>query len=143
MNFVALPQLLVDFSLLRTSIHVVKGISIDHHVGPSGRDSKSDFLINSSLLDQNAGDKGGVPHWQWEAVGDDNLTYFMLNTDFEIFFDLDLDANGKAACAIDVTCADKGTCGKHGACPKASTYELGKNYIDVSNVVTDIIIMGL
>ena len=105
--------------------------------------SKSDFLINSSLLDQNAGDKGGVSHWQWEAVGADNLTYFMLNTDFEIFFDLDLDANGKAACAIDVTCADKGTCGKHGACPKASTYELGKNYIDVSNVVTDIIIMGL
>jgi hypothetical protein len=49
---------------------------------------------------QNAGNKDEIPHWQWEAIGDDNETYFMLNTDFEIFFDLDLDGNGKAVCRL-------------------------------------------
>ena len=82
---------------------------------------------------KDAGVKDDVSHWQWEAVDpEDNETYFMLNTDFEIFFDLDLDANGKSVCQLDNTCVEKGTCGKHSVCPQAATYELGKQYIEVS-----------
>ena len=76
-----------------------------------------------------------MPHWQWEAFDAAiNDTVFMLNTDFEIFFDLDLDANGKAVCKLDPTCVDKKTCGKHNICPQAETYDLGKKYIDVSYI---------
>jgi hypothetical protein len=57
----------------------------------------------------------------------------MLNTDFEIFFDLDLDSNGKSVCTLDQTCPEKGTCGKRGVCPQAETFDLGKKYIDVSS----------
>ena len=62
----------------------------------------------------------------------------MLNTDFEIFFDLDLDANGKSVCKLDNTCPEKETCGKHGVCPQAATYDLGKQYIEVSSNHTKI-----
>lgn len=74
-----------------------------------------------------------MAHWQWEAFDADlNDTVFMLNTDFEIFFDLDLDANGKSVCKIDQTCVEKKTCGKRNICPQAATYDIGKKYIDVS-----------
>ena len=79
---------------------------------------------------QNAGNKNDFPHWQWEAK-DDNETYFMLNTDFELAFELDLDGNGKSNCDIDVTCVEKGTCGRNGICAKAETYDLTKSYIEV------------
>ena len=63
----------------------------------------------------------------------DGETYFMLNTDFELFFDLDLDANGKATCILDPTCIAAGTCGKHNICPQAQTFDIGNNFIQVSD----------
>ena len=83
--------------------------------------------------DAAAGLEGQLPHWQWEAFdAEDNETYFMLNTDFEIFFDLDLDANGKAVCTLDNTCAETMTCGKHNICNMAKTFDQGKKYVEVS-----------
>jgi hypothetical protein len=73
-----------------------------------------------------------VPHWQWEAVDAENRTHMRFNIDFDLLFDLDLDANGKAVCTLDTGCEAKGTCGKHGNCPKSPTYDLAKRYIDVS-----------
>ena len=81
---------------------------------------------------QNAGNKGNFPHWQWEAVGPNNETFFMLNTDFELIFDLSLDSQGKSSCRIDVSCIKKNTCGKKGSCAKAKTYGLTKQYVEVS-----------
>ena len=72
----------------------------------------------------------GVPHWQWEAV-QDNKTYMRFNIDFDLLFDLDLDADGKAVCALDTTCFEQGTCGKHGICPEAPTYDIAKKYSEV------------
>jgi hypothetical protein len=57
----------------------------------------------------------------------------MFNTDFEIFFDLDLDQNGKAVCKLDPTCVEAGTCGKKDICAKADTYEQGQDYIKVKS----------
>ena len=73
-----------------------------------------------------------MPHWQWEAFdAEDNETYMMLNTDFELFFDLDLDANGKAVCNLDITCIASNSCGKKNTCRLANTFEQGKKYNDV------------
>ena len=55
----------------------------------------------------------------------------MLNTDFELFFDLELNGDGEAVCILDNTCAAKHTCGKHGICPMAETYEQASTYAQV------------
>ena len=55
----------------------------------------------------------------------------MLNTDFELFFDLELDGDGKTVCILDNTCASKKTCGKDGICPMAETYEQAQTYAQV------------
>jgi hypothetical protein len=55
----------------------------------------------------------------------------MLNTDFELFFDLELDGDGKTVCILDNTCASKKTCGKDGICPMAETYVQAETYAQV------------
>ena len=55
----------------------------------------------------------------------------MLNTDFELFFDLELDGDGKTVCILDNSCASKKTCGKDGICPMAETYEQAETYAQV------------
>ncbi len=55
----------------------------------------------------------------------------MLNTDFELFFDVQLDADGKAVCILDNTCVAKKTCGKNGVCPIAETYDQAAAYAQV------------
>ena len=55
----------------------------------------------------------------------------MFNTDFEIFFDVELDSTGKAVCKLEPTCVEAGTCGQKDLCAKADTYEQGHDYIKV------------
>ena len=55
----------------------------------------------------------------------------MLNTDYEIFFDLDLDQNGQTSCKLEPGCVGTGTCGTNNICQKAETYEQGQDYIEV------------
>ena len=55
----------------------------------------------------------------------------MLNSDFELLFDIQMDSNSKALCQIDTNCFENGYCGKHGICPRAATYELAKSYAEV------------
>ena len=55
----------------------------------------------------------------------------MLNTDFELFFDVELDGDGKAVCILDNTCASKKNCGKDGICPMAETYDQAATYAQV------------
>jgi hypothetical protein len=42
----------------------------------------------------------GRQHWQWEATEPSGEEYFMLNIDMELFFDLELDGDGKAVCTL-------------------------------------------
>ena len=58
--------------------------------------------------------------------------FMMFNTDFEVFFDLLLDSDGKAVCILDNTCAAKETCGTNGICPIAETYDQALMYAHVS-----------
>jgi hypothetical protein len=71
------------------------------------------------------------PHWQWEAEMPDGSMSMMFNTDFEIFFDLGLDSDGKASCILDPQCYTEDTCGKDNICGMAETYGQGLKYISV------------
>jgi len=71
-------------------------------------------------------------HWQWEAEMPDGTMSMMFNTDFEIFFDLDLDEEGKTKCILDPQCYSQDTCGKDNICGMAETYGQGLKYISVS-----------
>ena len=83
---------------------------------------------------QNAGLRNGRDHWQWKAIDPvDGEEYFMLNTDFELFFDLDLNGEGQAVCILDNTCDSTHTCGKNGICPKAETFDQAATYAHVNN----------
>ena len=83
---------------------------------------------------QNAGLRNGRDHWQWKAIDPvDGEEYFMLNTDFELFFDLDLNGEGQAVCILDNTCDSTHTCGKNGICPKAETFDQAATYAQVNN----------
>jgi hypothetical protein len=78
--------------------------------------------------------QNGRQHWQWKAIDPvDGEVYFMLNTDFELFFDLELNGDGQAVCILDNTCASKHTCGKNGICPKSKTYDQAAAYAQVFN----------
>ena len=59
----------------------------------------------------------------------------MLNTDLELFFELDLDGDGKTMCILDNACIHKNTCGIYGICPKAATYDQALSYAHVSVVL--------
>ena len=58
---------------------------------------------------------------------------FMLNTDFAVFYDLQLDQNGKLGCKLNNTCGITNTCDNY--CPKASTFENALKYANVSSTV--------
>ena len=55
----------------------------------------------------------------------------MLNTDFAVFYDLQLDQNGKLGCKLNNTCGITNTCDNY--CPKASTFENALKYANVSS----------
>ena len=55
----------------------------------------------------------------------------MLNTDFELFFDLVLDGDGKTVCVLDNNCVAKQTCGVGNICPVAATYDQALLYAQV------------
>ncbi len=64
----------------------------------------------------------------------------MFNTDFEIFFDVELDQTGKATCKLEPNCVLDVSCGKNNLCGKADTYEQGHGYIKVTWVLQNKII---
>lgn len=73
-------------------------------------------------LNVNIDDGGRDPKWQFLGfthIGDS--AGFMLNTDFEIFYNLTLDNDGKLTCKLDTSCGPSYTCdGKD--CPMANTF---------------------
>ena len=72
--------------------------------------------------------------WQWEGLADGDLQpHMFFNTDFYVFFNITLDANGKATCILDTQCGLYGTCGLNGTCAKSQTYDFGLQYSKVNN----------
>lgn len=74
------------------------------------------------------------PHWQWEAETDEGPS-LMFTTDFHVFFDVDIDSDGKAKCELKTDCSETGTCGTGNICKKSATYDQGEAYIKVNNLV--------
>ena len=73
--------------------------------------------------------------WQWngyDPTGEVPDPAMMFNTDFELFFDLDLDDDGQTLCDLQVDCIAMGTCGTNNVCRVSDTYALAEHYITVS-----------
>ncbi len=75
------------------------------------------------------------PKWQWEGYYNNvskapsqDKPFFMLTTDFYVFFNITLDENGKSTCHLDTSCGLKGTCGLHAICGLSPTYAIGLLY---------------
>ena len=85
------------------------------------------FIKDASAGRPNATEK----HWQWEATLPNGDISMMLNTDLEIFFDLELAEDGKVVCTLDTNCIKDGTCSEDNNCRKADTYEQGLEYTQV------------
>jgi hypothetical protein len=63
------------------------------------------------------------------------LAAFMLNTDYEIFYDLSLDNAGKLTCNLAPTCGLDDSCRPGIDCPKENTFDLALAYANVSVVL--------
>ena len=72
------------------------------------------------------------PKWQFNGKLGDNVTSagFMLNTDFELVYDLTLDpATGRTTCILNTTCGYTKEC--DGFCPRAKTFRQSREYSKV------------
>ena len=62
--------------------------------------------------------------WQFEGIDSDGETAsIMLNTDFEVFYELELDEDSQAGCDVQ---SDALTC------QKSETYDIANQYAEVS-----------
>lgn len=76
----------------------------------------------------NKDDTGKEPRWQFDGfTPSGSVAGFMINTDFEIFYDMSLDKNGKLTCNLDTTCGVPNTC-QHNDCQTASTFQQAYRY---------------
>jgi len=87
--------------------------------------SKGINWVNANMARPNS-----TPKWQFNGVNatDGSNAGFMLNTDFELFYNLTLDSNAKATCTLSSTCglSSPDTCGN--SCSVASTFNQALGY---------------
>ena len=86
-------------------------------------------MINSSLSYSNVNVAPGTNPAKWEfkaSLADGTNAGFMLNTDFEVFYNLTLDANAKTTCQLNPQCGLTNSCS--GYCPTSSTFQTAYNY---------------
>jgi hypothetical protein len=86
-------------------------------------------MVSSSIKFANINVAGNVPPPKWEfkaTLADGSNAGFMLNTDFEIFYNITLDSNAKLTCTLNHTCGLTNSCSSY--CPKASTFSTAYNY---------------
>ena len=86
---------------------------------------------------QNVGNRT-VPKWQYNgnSIVDGSIAGFMLNTDFELFYELSLDSNAKSTCTLTTSCGltTPDTC--NGSCPVASTFNQAQQYSKVTTMTS-------
>lgn len=100
------------------------------------------FNVDASLKYNNTNETiSQEAKWQWEGYYVDapplspgEKPIFMLNTDFYVFFNITLNAEGQATCQLDTNCGRQGTCGLFGKCGLSPTYPLGLEYANVMHV---------
>jgi len=90
------------------------------------------LMINPSITFTNvnvAGTKPPAPPPKWEfkaTFADGSNAGFMLNTDFEIFYNLTLDSNAQLTCSLSNTCGLTNSCSNN--CPMSSTFSTAYKY---------------
>jgi len=92
----------------------------------------------------NVSPPNGTVKWQYDGVyatsgGDAG---FMLNTDFEMFYELSLDSNAQTTCTLAPTCglSSPNTCGS--SCPVSSTFNQALAYSKDCNLfMTDFLVV--
>jgi len=87
-------------------------------------------MVNPGLTykNLNVADAGKPPKWEFKAsftTRADNAG-MMFNTDFELFYNLTLDANGKATCNLNHLCGLNNSCTNY--CPMSSTFQTALGY---------------
>ena len=71
--------------------------------------------------------------WQFNGTLNGQEKSFMLNTDFEVFYHLDIDADtGKTTCTLNHMCGVDGNCQPEN-CQPAPTFQQSKTYSNVRN----------
>jgi len=89
-------------------------------------------MISSGIkwLNVNVSAPNTTPKWQYDGINttDGSDAGFMLNTDFELFYNLTLDTNAKTTCNLSPLCGLSlpNTCGS--SCPVASTFKQALAY---------------
>ena len=73
------------------------------------------------------------PKWQFNGVNKTNgqNAGFMLNTDFEVFYNLTLDSNGQATCILDPLYGLSTRDASNDICPIAATFNQALDYSKV------------
>ena len=78
--------------------------------------------------------EAGKNNFQFNSKIDDT-TAIMFNTDFEMFYDLELNSTtSQTLCKLDHTCGAVGQCDGEGICKKSNTYETSVKYSQVRNI---------
>jgi len=86
------------------------------------------LMIDPSVTFTNINVANGTgPKWEFKAdYRDKTNAGFMFNTDFEVFYNLTLNADGQATCQLNNTCGLTNSCTNY--CPKSSTFATAYNY---------------
>ena len=93
------------------------------------------YNIDATQKYNNTNETLTEPRWQWEGYPKYeklDKPYFMLNTDFYVFFNITVNAYGKATCILDTNCSNDGSCGLFGKCGMSPTYEIALFYSEVN-----------
>jgi len=86
-------------------------------------------MINPTLTYSNINVAQGSKPAKWEfkaKFADGSNAGFMFNTDFELFYNVTLDADAKATCDLDHLCGLTNTCTNK--CPMSSTFQTAYTY---------------
>jgi hypothetical protein len=88
----------------------------------------SSYLQDNSVSKQ-SNEEGGS--WQFNGTLNGKEKSFMMNTDFEVFYHLDIDANsGRTTCALNHMCGVDRNCQPEN-CQPAPTFQQSERYSNV------------
>ena len=86
--------------------------------------SMIDANINWAAVDKDPLSPGvAAPKWQFDGTTGVGGPRLMLNTDFEVFYDVTLDASGQPLCGVNINAL---------TCSAAATNSLATSYANVS-----------
>ena len=87
---------------------------------------------NSSISFKSSNSSSSSAKWQFVGTLDQGENGgFMLNTDFALFYDLQVDRVGKLKCNLNTTCGLTNSCQADFHCLPGDTFDLARQYAQV------------